>query len=297
MQSLASRLFPDSSWRHPGDLAWALTLAGEPERCPTAVWRDGERVVAWGWLESPDELTVQVDPDPRYAALADEVLAWAEKATADVGGEAWDGAALSTTISANESHIAAALVARGYVAAPDGPFFSCLGIDLTSLPPAAELPAGYTLRHCDDASVALRAEAHRAAWSYWNSAYSEQQHTAMRGLWPYKPEFDLMAIAPDGTAAAYYQGWYDEDSRVALFEPVGTRPDHRRRGLSRAIGITLLHRFAAAGGRTAVVCPRGDDAYTVARLTYESMGFTAFSRTHTYRKPARSTPAPSKPAA
>jgi GNAT superfamily N-acetyltransferase len=287
MQSLASRLYPDFSWRHAGNLAWALTLAPEPEQCPTAVWRDGGRLVAWGWLEGPGELTLQVDPDPRYPALADEVLAWAEKAA----GEAWDGPALSTTISEGESHIAAALVARGYVAATDGPFFSCLGIDLTDLPPVPEPPSGYTLRQCDDASIAKRAEAHRAAWSYWNSTYTEQQHTAMRRLWPYKAEFDLMAIAPDGTPAAYYQGWYDEDSRVALFEPVGTHPEHRRRGLSRTIGIALLHRFAAAGGRTAVVCPRGDDAYTVARLTYESMGFTAFGRTHTYRRPACSGPA------
>ena len=93
-----------------------------------------------------------------------------------------------------------------------------------------------------------------------------------------------MAIAPDGTPAAYYQGWYDEDSGIGLFEPVGTHPEHRRLGLSRAVGVRLLHRFAEAGGRITTVCPRGDDAYTVARQTYESMGFTAFSRTHTYTK-------------
>jgi GNAT superfamily N-acetyltransferase len=195
---------------------------------------------------------------------------------------------ISTTISDNEPHIAAALTARGYVAATDGPFFSCLGLDLSALPPVPGMPEGYTLRHCDDRNVAVRAEAHRAAWSYWDSTYSEQQHTVLRGLWPYKPEFDLLAIAPDGTAAAYYQGWYDEHSRVGLFEPVGTHPQHRRLGLSRALGIALLHRFAEAGGRTAVVCPRGDNAYTMARLTYESMGFTAFSRTHTYTKTALS---------
>ena len=276
MQSLASRLHPDSTWRHAGDLAWAAGAADESEQCPTAVWREDDRVVAWGWLEGPGDLTIQVDP--HHPALAHEVLAWAEQTYPD--------SAVSATISENEPHVAAALTARGYRAATDGPFFACLGRDLATLPAPPALPDGYTLHACNAQNIATRAEAHRAAWSYWNSTYSEQRHAALRELWPYKPEFDLIAIAPDGTPAAYYQGWYDEVSGVGLFEPVGTHPEHRRLGLSRAIGISLLHRFAEAGGRMATVCPRGDDAYTVARLTYESMGFTAFSRTHTYTKQA-----------
>jgi GNAT superfamily N-acetyltransferase len=238
------------------------------------VWRDGDRTVAWGWLEGPGELAIQVDPD--YSSLSDEVLAWAEHHSPTP---------IHATISENEPHIAAALTARGYHAATDGPFFACLGRDLTTLPAASPaLPDGYTLHQCDAENVATRAEAHRAAWSAWNSEYSEQQHTSMCGLWPYKPEYDLMAIAPDGTPAAYYQGWYDEESGVGLFEPVGTHPGHRRLGLSRALGMTLLHRFANAGGRLATVSPRGDDAYPVARRTYESIGFTAYGRTHTYAK-------------
>lgn len=271
MQGLASRLYPDSSWRHSGDLAWAATCAGAPEQCPTALWREGDHAVAWAWLEGPGDLTLQVDPD--FPALAHEVLTWAERISREP---------IRTTVSENEPHIAAALTARGYRAAIDGPFFACLGRGLTTLPAAPALLDGYTLRHCDAAGVATRAEAHRAAWSAWKSTYSEQRHAAMREMWPYKPEFDLMAIAPDGTPAAYYQGWYDEQSGIGHFEPVGTHPEHRRLGLSRALGTALLHRFAAAGGRLATVSPRGDDAYTVARLTYESMGFTAFSRTHTY---------------
>jgi len=275
MQRLASRLYPDSSWRHAGDLAWAATCASAPERCPTALWQENDRTVAWGWIEGPGELTLQVDP--AYPALAAEVLAWAEQVGPDP---------VHTTISDNEPHIAAALTARGYRAAADGPFFACLGHDLGVVPATPALPDGYTMHQCDADAIATRAEAHRTAWSAWNSTYSTQQHEAMRGLWPYKAMFDLMAIAPDGTPAAYYQGWYDEASRVGHFEPVGTHPLHRRLGLARALGIELLRRFAAAGGRLATVNPRGDDAYTVARLTYLSIGFTAYGRTHTYTKQA-----------
>jgi GNAT superfamily N-acetyltransferase len=275
MQQLASRLYPAASWRHAGDLAWAATCAGAPEHGPTAVWRDGEDLVAWGWLEGPGEVTLQADP--RYPALAGEVLAWAEQVSP---------VPISVTIAENEPHLAAAFTARGYrPAAEGGPFFVCLGHDLTGLPQSVPaLPDGYVLRECDADTVPTRAAAHRSAWSAFNSRYSEQQHAAMRGLWPYKAAFDLVAIAPDGTPAAYCQGWYDEESRVGLFEPVGTDPRHRRLGLSRVLGLTVLQRFAAAGGRLAVVNPRGDDAYPVARLAYESLGFTAYSRTHTFTK-------------
>jgi GNAT superfamily N-acetyltransferase len=280
MQELASRVHPAASWRHAGDLAWAAALAGETAACPTAVWREGGRVVAWGWLEGPGELTLQVDPaHAAVAALADEVLEWAEGASG-VGGAS--NGVIGTTISERETHIAAALRGRGYTAAAEGPFFAHLGHDLRDLPPIPALPEGYRMMQCGDGDVATRAAAHRAAWSYWKSAYSERQHTALRALWPYKSEFDLMAIAPDGTPAAYHQGWYDESSRVGLFEPVGTHPEHRRLGLSRALGTAVMHAFAAAGARMAVVNPRGDEAYTVARLTYEALGFEGFGRTYTY---------------
>lgn len=47
----------------------------------------------------------------------------------------------------------------------------------------------------------------------------------------------------------------------------------------------MLHAFAEAGGRRAVVYARGDDDYPVPRRLYGSMGFTAYTRTHTYHGP------------
>jgi predicted GNAT family acetyltransferase len=78
------------------------------------------------------------------------------------------------------------------------------------------------------------------------------------------------------------QGWYDEVNGTGEFEPVGTHPGHRRLGLARAVCTAVLHAFAAAGGRRAVVYSRGDAAYPIPRRLYESMGFTAYTRTHTY---------------
>ena len=273
LQALASRLYPASSWRHSGDLAWARTLT--TDALPTAVRRvDGGDVAAWAWFESPGELTLQVDP-AAHPELAHEVLDWARGAATTE---------FSVTIAANEQHLAPALTAHGFVAQQDGPFFSCLSRPLTNsdLPPIPALPDGYVIRHVRDADIPARAEVHRAAWN--STDVTTERHATMRELWPYKPEFDLVAHSPDGVPAAYYQGWYDELSGIGLIEPVGTRPEHRRLGLSRAVGITLLHAFAAAGATLATVCPRGDAAYPVPKLVYESMGFREYSRTVTYRR-------------
>ncbi|WP_202805957.1 GNAT family N-acetyltransferase [Actinopolymorpha alba] len=68
--------------------------------------------------------------------------------------------------------------------------------------------------------------------------------------------------------------------------PVGTHPDHRRRGLARAVCTAVLHAFAAAGGERVVVCSRGDAAHPVPKLVYESMGFIPQARTMTYSRSA-----------
>ena len=277
MQSLTSRVFPDAGWHHAGDLAWAATCQNAGDKSPAAIWTAAEDadspVVAWGWLETPDELLLQVDP--AYPDLADEVLAWAEQSAE---GD------LSVTISGDEPHLASALVARGYAPAADGPFFSCLSHDLADVPPAALLPDGYVIRsQVDAADVARRAAVHRAVWD--STLITADRHAAMREVWPYRGEFDLMAVhVATGEAVAYCQGWLDEVSGVGLFEPVGTRSDHRRFGLSRALGIAVLRAFAAAGARQATVFPRGDADYPIPKLVYESMGFAVYNRTYKYTR-------------
>jgi mycothiol synthase len=54
----------------------------------------------------------------------------------------------------------------------------------------------------------------------------------------YRDAVDLAVFAADGSVAAFCIAWTDDVSRVGLLEPVGCHPDHRRRGLGRA----LLHR-------------------------------------------------------
>jgi len=232
-----------------------------------SVWfADGE-VVAWG-RTGYGQLDLIVDPT--RPDLADEVLDWAEEP-------------VTVTIMDTEKDLGEVLGRRGYSVDLAGPFFEAHSRDLADLPPIPDPPAGFTVR-------AVRGPADAAAWvaihrDVWHpSTFDDAGHRAMTADWPYRPDVDIVVEAPDGRFVAYCLGWYDEVNQVGLFEPVGTREDHRRRGLSRLAGIAALHAFRQAGGRTAIVVPRGDDGYPIPKQVYRALGFTPHARTVNYRR-------------
>jgi ribosomal protein S18 acetylase RimI-like enzyme len=270
MQSLAERVFPVTGYRSPGDLAWNYALNFDrPADNPTALWRDGGAVLAWGWLERPAELMLQVDP--ACPELAHEVLDWAEQLAAEP---------LAVAIADTESPAAQALAARGY-REHDGPFFSCLSRPLDDIHGVPALPAGYRIRALSrDGDAARWVTAHQAAFS--GSRFDAARRARLAGIRPYRADCDLAVEAPDGSFAAYCLGWYDEPNRTGEFEPVGTHSGHRRLGLAAAVSTAVLHAFRAAGGRLAVVNARGDADYPAPKRLYESLGFTEHTRTRTF---------------
>ncbi len=51
----------------------------------------------------------------------------------------------------------------------------------------------------------------------------------------YSSDWDLAIVAPDGQVVAFCLAWLDEKNRVAEIDPVGTRPDYRKRGFAKAV--------------------------------------------------------------
>lgn len=100
----------------------------------------------------------------------------------------------------------------------------------------------------------------------------------------YRPELNLVAVAPDGTLAAF--AWCHINSEHnqrtgrlnGMIGVLGTRRGHRRIGLGRAMLLAALHRLRDAGMAYAEL---GVDSAspTGANTLYESAGFTtAFTR-------------------
>jgi predicted N-acetyltransferase YhbS len=273
MQTLVQRTWSLNSRWHVGDLAWGRYSVPSPaDECSIALWLDDAEPIAWGWLEQPGHLEWCVEPErPEVAA---DVLAWSDKVT--------HTDQRTCTVLETESHLTSALDAHGFAPQLDLPFFTHHHRRLESLA-EPQLPDGFALTTVSAAAADRRAACHRAAWSDLRpSNVSAESYADVMRAWPYRSELDWVVEAPDGEWVSSALGWIDEQNRVGLLEPVGCAPSYRRLGLARAVNLATLRALRTAGADTALVCPRGDDAYPVPAKLYQSIGFEPDARTITY---------------
>jgi len=135
-----------------------------------------------------------------------------------------------------------------------------------------------------DGDAERRAAVHRAGWSDFGSRVSTESYATLMRTFPYRSETDLVVVTDDGEWVASALGWYDEVNAVGLVEPVSCDPDYRRLGLARAVHVALLYAFRELGGDSAVVLPRGDEAYQAPGRLYRSIGYEPGPRTVVYSR-------------
>lgn len=148
------------------------------------------------------------------------------------------------------------------------------------LPPPAP-PPGYAVRPLAGESELERWIAlHEAAFGAPGPTV-EYRRAFMRSA-AYQANLDLVAVAPDGTLAAFCVGTIDHEEnrrtgrREGWTEPIGTHPAYRRQGLARATILTALHRLRDQGLRAAVLGCRSDNPG--ARQLYQSLGYREVAR-------------------
>ncbi len=247
---------------HVGDVAWASREPGYE----IGLWPGAGAILAEGDLELVGDVTAEAldrfGPDSVWALEHDAARI-------------------------------AELDRRGY-RRDEGLFFLHLARDLDRLPDP-EPPVGYSIRPAAD--LDRRVCAQQAAFA--GSTLTREKYERLTQTWPYRPELDLVAEAPDGSFAAFCTAWLDDENRVGELEPVGTDPAHGRRGLARAACLAALHALRAQGAERAIVYARGDDAYPAPRALYGSLGFEEVGRKYAYvpTRRAGTTPSPALSAA
>ena len=149
------------------------------------------------------------------------------------------------------------------------------------------LPDGYRIRTlAGPEEIATRVDVHRAAFT--PSKLTVEKYERLLGLPHYRLEDDLVVEAPDGSLAAFAMAWWDPDGAVGEFEPVGTHPDHQRRGLSRALLIWGMRRYAERGARLVQVY--SDTTNAASEGLYESIGFRRRAFHRRYLRPGHPEP-------
>lgn len=277
---LVSRTWTPTQQVHPGNVAWHGTgCDGSP---PADISVQGEGWFAELWLQDggPTEVdghfSPRLAPDERRAAF-EQIRTVAPHGTISLVADA----PMAETVRAHGAREV------------DGPFFLLQHRTLDRIPQPI-LPPGYAIVPAGIAGEHARVDAHRRAWAPARikgllgltvtgdeppSGFTLDKYRTMKRVSIYRPELDLVVCSSDGRPAGFALGWFDHRSGSVLFEPVGTSPDHARRGLSRAVCSAVMWAARDLGAVQSVVGPRGDAAYPAPRRLYESLGFTTVAHT------------------
>lgn len=235
------------------------------------LWEAKGRIVAMLNPDSPGEAYFQVHPFYQTKSLLSEMLDVAEQKlpkTEEDGRKE-----LLAWVNQNDAIHKDILTRRGYTRSKfkaehmrSRPFSK-------PVPVSAPL-AGYTVRALGEES-----ELPARSWLSWKAFHPDEPDEKYQG-WEwyrnvqrvpiYRRDLDILAVAPDGELAAFCTVWFDDVTRTAVFEPVGTHPNHQKRGLGKAVMNEGLRRAHKLGATLATVSSYSDAAHAL----YESMGFT-----------------------
>lgn len=235
------------------------------------LWEKERQIVAMVNPDSRGEAFFQIHPAYREAELISEMLDVAEtKLTAQKD----DGQnELIVWVNAADDMMKKIFTERGYTRSKFLAEYMRRRFFSQPIPDSVS-PSGYIVRALGDES-----ELPARSWLSWKAFHPAEPDEKYQG-WEwyknvqrvplYRRDLDIVAVAHDGELAAFCTVWFDDVTRTAVFEPVGTHPNHQKRGLGKAVMSEGLRRAQRLGATLATVSSYSPGAHAL----YESMGFT-----------------------
>lgn len=249
-------------------------------RAAVFLWEREGRLVGVLNPDNPGEAFLQVDPAFHTAQMDVDMIAVAETQYATLQPDGRQR--LTIWCPAVDRQRQDILARRGYVRQS---WCEYQRRRLASRPLAdAPTPAGYTLRALGGVD-----ELPARSWLSWKAFHPDEPDEKYDG-WDwylnvqraplYRPELDLVAVAPDGDLAAFCTIWYDPVTSSAAFEPVGTHPAHQRKGLGKALMTEGLRRVHPLGATLVTVGSYSAEAGGL----YASVGFQEYDLSEPWMK-------------
>lgn len=134
-----------------------------------------------------------------------------------------------------------------------------------------DLPEGFQFADMlsGEVSTEARVKLHQHVWK--SEKHTEGVFRRMQAAPLYRPDLDLMVVAPSGELACYALGWYDPASRTALMEPVGTHANFRRQGLGKRLILEMTRRMVALGAEKITI--GSCESNQASTVLYQSAGY------------------------
>jgi GNAT superfamily N-acetyltransferase len=235
------------------------------------LWQMNGQIVAMLNPDTPGEAFFQIHPSYREHVSISEMLDVAEEKLARTKEDGKKE--LLTWVNAADDAMKAIFTERGYVLSRFKPEYMRRRSYTKPIPDSVP-QNGYTVR-----ALGEKDELPARSWLSWKVFHPEEPDEKYQG-WEwyknvqrvplYRRDLDIVAVASDGELAAFCTVWYDQITRTAVFEPVGTHPNHQKRGLGKAVMTEGLRRAEKLGASLATVSSYSTGAHAL----YESMGFT-----------------------
>lgn len=250
------------------------------------LWEDvNGKLIGFGqiWIPESGEvidgfLWFRIHPNACGGTLETQVINWGEERMRQVRLKRGVGVKLRSGTRDDKADRIALLESCGFTA---DRYFLTMERSLGKPIPELALPAGFTLRQ-------VKGEQDAEAWvelfnqsfiDHWNHHdFTVEKFKYALSDPNYKPELDLIAVAPDGTFAAFCKGYIDlehnarKQSNEGWIGVLGTRRGFRRMGLARAMLLAGMRQIEAAGMDTVKLGVDAENPSGAGRL-YESVGF------------------------
>jgi ribosomal protein S18 acetylase RimI-like enzyme len=301
VSSNAKARLPRSMYLMTSDVAWRLPGSAPGQNL--RLWYDDAGLAGYVWFEPTTGMELDLRADLGYGdRISNDMLAWSEARRrdfeparprfVDLGSMTeWeeevlhprpagadDGLCLTTVAFEGDRERIAFLEERGYRATkhftPD--YRRSLDVAL----PESRLGPGMRLRHVTDRDLEERVATHRDSWI--GSSYDRARHASVCASDVFDPELDIVLETADGSFASYCICWTDSVLGIGSFEPVGTRPAWRGRGVGREVIYEGLRRLKAKGMHSARVGTAGFNEPS--QGLYQSCGFELVDTCRTFMK-------------
>ncbi len=211
------------------------------------LWRNASDQLVAFVIRGTNFINIQIDYEHRF--LESEIFDWAERNPLGNKGQ------ISTMVYNWDLGRQDLLAGRGYQNL--GAIEDVRIYDLARAYPPVALPHGYRITSLAEyRNYAERVELENQVWGV---SLDEAWFRGKSSAPSYSYEWDLLIVSPKDRLAAYNLVWLYPQNQTAEIDPVGTHPDHRKRGLSRALILESFKRMRENGIRYAYIASEALD--------------------------------------
>ena len=233
-------------WKHHVSVSCELgDLAGT-----VFLWEDEHgRMAAVVLPETPGQIFLQIAPGVRTTGLEEEVIATAEQR---LGAQRADGVFRIVLWVSERDTVRQEIVTRRGFEKHELARTQDHSRSLLESIPEPETPEGIVLQSQGNPS-----DHPKRSLASWRAFHPDEPDDGAdpSGMWYeriqhaplYRRDLDVVAVDEKGDYAGFCTCWFDDVTRSAVLEPVGTIPAYRRRGLGRALIAEAMQRARKLG--------------------------------------------------